>query len=501
ESRRGTDQFPSISLDLFFQIIQANPSRADTFGNDGVPAFKTSECEGQDEELDDIVVGKEDLAVGLPRTSVLQLDEPKEKGLTNTASANKNKLSETDSMIGGEQIEKGQPELNNEKPNRELRNQAADLMGCIGNGTTDPQMQCVMFDSPNGVSKVPEIKAKTIHDSKETPSLELTLMTQRDVRNTGFSGHDRNVLRHSDNSAFLRYNFPTNSKQAPSGNVGSYSSLDNSLGAAKAKSFQNFQYNSYGTPLYQRSNGSSNNNDTDSATNKFFINEEASEDKAEPGSTMKCLHESSVFQPDHNRSMAYNQPIEHGHADAAVHNTTLSQGWNMNQHVQVQQQHHMYNVRQHQQILNNDDLSLKNLAAAAPLCGSSDVQCVPMEGNVGSNSLHGCALERNNSSNGQSGGSFAINSRGTYTESGKDIAGEEGTISATENGSKSGVDQNRRAQREAALHKFRQKRKDRCFEKKVRYQSRKKLAEQRPRVRGQFVRQVVKENKGNDTDS
>ncbi|KAJ4900488.1 pseudo-response regulator 5 [Raphanus sativus] len=45
-------------------------------------------------------------------------------------------------------------------------------------------------------------------------------------------------------------------------------------------------------------------------------------------------------------------------------------------------------------------------------------------------------------------------------------------------------------QREAALNKFRMKRKERCFEKKVRYESRKKLAEQRPRIKGQFVRQV-----------
>ncbi|PSR95791.1 Two-component response regulator-like [Actinidia chinensis var. chinensis] len=42
--------------------------------------------------------------------------------------------------------------------------------------------------------------------------------------------------------------------------------------------------------------------------------------------------------------------------------------------------------------------------------------------------------------------------------------------------------------REAALLKFRQKRKDRCFEKKIRYVNRKQLAERRPRVRGQFVR-------------
>ncbi|KAH7440159.1 hypothetical protein KP509_04G094100 [Ceratopteris richardii] len=45
--------------------------------------------------------------------------------------------------------------------------------------------------------------------------------------------------------------------------------------------------------------------------------------------------------------------------------------------------------------------------------------------------------------------------------------------------------------RAAALHKFREKRKMRCFEKKVRYQSRKKLAEQRPRVKGQFVRRAL----------
>ncbi|KAF7838492.1 Two-component response regulator-like APRR1 [Senna tora] len=40
--------------------------------------------------------------------------------------------------------------------------------------------------------------------------------------------------------------------------------------------------------------------------------------------------------------------------------------------------------------------------------------------------------------------------------------------------------------REAALMKFRQKRKERCFDKKIRYVNRKRLAERRPRVRGQF---------------
>lgn len=48
----------------------------------------------------------------------------------------------------------------------------------------------------------------------------------------------------------------------------------------------------------------------------------------------------------------------------------------------------------------------------------------------------------------------------------------------------------RSERRAKALAKFRQKRKERCFDKKVRYVNRKKLAETRPRVRGQFVRQA-----------
>ncbi|KAK8680500.1 hypothetical protein V6N13_109443 [Hibiscus sabdariffa] len=42
--------------------------------------------------------------------------------------------------------------------------------------------------------------------------------------------------------------------------------------------------------------------------------------------------------------------------------------------------------------------------------------------------------------------------------------------------------------REAALIKFRQKRKERCFDRKIRYVNRKMLADRRPRLRGQFVR-------------
>lgn len=56
--------------------------------------------------------------------------------------------------------------------------------------------------------------------------------------------------------------------------------------------------------------------------------------------------------------------------------------------------------------------------------------------------------------------------------------------------SSSEVKLNKVDRREAALIKFRQKRKERCFDKKIRYVNRKRLAERRPRVRGQFVRKI-----------
>uniref|UniRef100_A0A1J3CC63 Two-component response regulator-like APRR9 n=1 Tax=Noccaea caerulescens TaxID=107243 RepID=A0A1J3CC63_NOCCA len=68
------------------------------------------------------------------------------------------------------------------------------------------------------------------------------------------------------------------------------------------------------------------------------------------------------------------------------------------------------------------------------------------------------------------------------------IAGQQSSCTEKLKEEESHSVQQRCSLREAALMKFRLKRKDRCFDKKIRYQSRKKLAEQRPRVKGQFVR-------------
>ncbi|CAI5462304.1 unnamed protein product [Closterium sp. Yama58-4] len=91
---------------------------------------------------------------------------------------------------------------------------------------------------------------------------------------------------------------------------------------------------------------------------------------------------------------------------------------------------------------------------------------------------------------GDGGGAEAVRGaegvEGAYSAQG--ARGGEGAGSA-EGAEGSGGVMSRQAAREAALNKFRLKRKERNFEKKVRYQSRKRLAEQRPRFRGQFVRQ------------
>ncbi|XP_073099179.1 two-component response regulator-like APRR9 isoform X2 [Elaeis guineensis] len=110
---------------------------------------------------------------------------------------------------------------------------------------------------------------------------------------------------------------------------------------------------------------------------------------------------------------------------------------------------------------------------------SRDLSCTPVEltdqsANCSQDILKGCG------SNYSGETADAAANTGTALES--------GTESGAQNCSGKGLD-SYQSSREAALIKFRMKRKDRCFEKKVRYHSRKKLAEQRPRVKGQFVRQ------------
>lgn len=124
---------------------------------------------------------------------------------------------------------------------------------------------------------------------------------------------------------------------------------------------------------------------------------------------------------------------------------------------------------------------------AANIHGSSDAR--------GSGSNSGSGEGSNFYDVHQNGGSSATAQDGCslreFVETDENSAMRYSGLTSTHDGGMVQPDNCRITLREAALNKFRQKRKIRCFEKKVRYQSRKKLAEQRPRVKGQFVRQAV----------
>ncbi|XP_062092813.1 two-component response regulator-like PRR37 isoform X2 [Humulus lupulus] len=436
--RADVDSPQAVSWEQFADLPdstnqQVNHPRQEAFGNNWVPENATIAPRPLNDELDKKVMGK-DLKIGLPSLPNSLLEDTGEKGQTNMEGTNKDKCSELNSKKDDQELEKGELDLNNEEPNAE-KTQAVDLMG-VSTNSIDPHMESGILDIPNELSKVACMRDNANHENKETPFFELILKRPRDIQDTGTSAHDRNVLRHSDISAFSRYNSASTANQAPTGNIGSCSPLDNSSDAAKTESTPNLQSDSNGTPPNQGSNGSSNNNDMGSTTNNAFTKQVAFAERPTTKSTIK-LQSCSGFQQVHN-----------------------------------------------------GQTSLQPIIQDASQCGSSNVLRAPMEGNISNQSLNRSGSGSNHGSNGQKRSTTASNSRGKKTESDSVVTGRGKTIEGSES------DVNRFAQREAALKRFRQKRQERCFEKKVRYQSRKKLAEQRPRIRGQFIRKGMNENKG-----
>ncbi|XP_047333687.1 two-component response regulator-like PRR73 [Impatiens glandulifera] len=138
---------------------------------------------------------------------------------------------------------------------------------------------------------------------------------------------------------------------------------------------------------------------------------------------------------------------------------------------------------------NHDDFSFNKLTTDAPHCGSSNVNDGPIEVNAGNYSFNRSASGSNHGSNGQNGSSTVANAGGTNAGGTNFGSGRSGVDNASGSRSGDNIDQNKAA-----------KRKERCFQKKVRYQSRKRLAEQRPRIRGQFVQRSDIENSSSSED-
>ncbi|BFI28125.1 pseudo-response regulator 7 [Marchantia polymorpha subsp. ruderalis] len=194
-----------------------------------------------------------------------------------------------------------------------------------------------------------------------------------------------------------------------------------------------------------------------------------------------------------NRGEVFDHPPYREHGTHASHHHSHHHQPHRSQH----HHHHHTNLPQSSVRSMQDDQTVQNPGAGAPRCGSSNMAGSVPDGNTGQSgssngnngSVNGSASGSNNLSNenGQSGVPLPPNTNAGCGGNN----GESGSGNGAVNAGAVDPEQNRFARREAALNKFRQKRKERCFEKKVRYQSRKRLAEQRPRVRGQFVRQTV----------
>lgn len=159
--------------------------------------------------------------------------------------------------------------------------------------------------------------------------------------------------------------------------------------------------------------------------------------------------------------------------DTTTVNTVSARAKPMHHQVQVQHHHHYYHHHHHhvhnmpkqQKLSNHGDLSN---------CRPSNVLTGPSEGkaaNYTSYNLSGSgsgsgSINRSNGDNGSSSSNAAMPKAVnpvSHWGGGGNCGGDDGTGG----GSRGGDDQNRLTWREAALYKYRQKKRDRCFDKKV----------------------------------
>lgn len=473
---------------------------SEIFYNKWVPMTTDRECHKQ-KNIADEYMGK-DLEIGVPRNpEAHEGSYPTEKAavkLPGTSIVNQPEIGEKNEDVLG---------LQGSNTFDEPSTKAADLIGGIANNT-DTQILNSIHESPNGFSRISECKEKN-NDGSELPTLQLSL---KRLRSTGevrdAAQDDRNVLRRSIQSAFSKYRNSAASTQAPTGYGGSCSPIDNSSEAVKTQSTNNMISNSNPAAAKQGSNGSSDNNDMGSTTKNVFTNPSVHKEKVVPALVGKSMHP-SAFHPVQLRKSAPPKVMQEKTDNMA---TATMAGQTIRVLRQVQVQHHnrhpIQTMEQQTPPPELDDLShKKHTAVSTQLCGSSNVFAPAIEGNAANYSINGSNSGSNHGSNGRKASIPTVNAGGANMECANDltdkcgVGGGNGSGSGSGSGSRTGVDLKRFAQREAALNKFRQKRKERNFGKKVRYQSRKRLAEQRPRVRGQFVRQSIQEHTGREADS
>ncbi|TVU37083.1 hypothetical protein EJB05_10374 [Eragrostis curvula] len=379
------------------------------------------------------------------------------------------------------------PEHNSkEKPMENLEPivRAADLIGSMAKNM-DAQQAARAADAPNCSTKVPEGKDKNCDNV--LPSLELSLKRFRSSGDgaNAIQDEQRNVLIRSDPSAFTRYHTSAASNQGGTGLVGSCSPHDNSSEAMKS--------NSDAAQIKQGSNGSSNNNDMGSSTKNVVTKPTTNKERVVSPSAIKANAHTSAFHPVQHWTLPANAT---GKAKA----NEMANNAAKNAHPGEVQS----NLMQHSRPILQCVRSCENGVSGVPQCGSSNVFDPPLEGQAANYGVNGSNTGSNNGTNGQNGSTAAANWERTNTDLANGSIDKSGP--GVGNGSGSGNEAYAKwialapetTLREKQLSKYKLKKKERNFGRKVRYPSRKDLADQRPRVRGQFVKQAVQDRGGRE---
>lgn len=244
----------------------------------------------------------------------------------------------------------------------------------------------------------------------------------------------------------------------------SSSPQDNSSEAVKTDSTCKMKSNSDGAPIKQGSNGSSNNNDMGSSTKNVVPKPSGNRERVTSPSAVKSAQHTSAFHPTPHQSSPANV-VGKDKTDEGISNGVKAGHPTEGPQSCVQHHHH---VHYYVHVMTQQQPSTDPGSSDAQ-CGSSNVFDPPVavEGHAANYSVNGGVSGGHNGCNGQNGNSAAPNIARPNVESvnctmSKNVAGGgSGGVSGN------GMYQNRFPQREAAVNKFRLKRKDRNFGKKV----------------------------------
>lgn len=260
--------------------------------------------------------------------------------------------------------------------------------------------------------------------------------------------------------------------QAQTGNVGSCSALDNSSVAPNTETIQNITSLSNATLPNQQSNGSNNINDLASTNTHLSTKPEIFDKKPESSRGIGSFI-SSELQVVQNNSVSTSQKKTSTQEECA--GSVKGQVGGFEQGFQVEHAQHQLHHCNH--IVHKEAVDLRSVHdRLVESTTKDDQQCMPnafgepaeSNGTTAKYGLDGSAAESDHGSNGQDG-SNTLTIRMINVRNGNVEAGGFGISGIDKVNIGSGSYEQRFALREAALTKFRLKRKERCFEKKVVY--------------------------------